>query len=273
MDSLIELIDNRIDKALNTSAHVNSLIGQVVAASNDRYDVKLFTTGAIYNLPNYSGSDVNIGEQVYVYYSGGFLSNQTAYIGASLNKPSLLKYIYGIDSTGILSNNAMKVSSLNFITLAATIINLVVNVTISSNVTGTAMFTVLADDIEYDYKPMTTINDGYTHCSFTLPVEFDSFAEHTIYIKATGVGEITQVKSYIFGFNITDSDWIMTDENDYIYEVFEDHSETWFYIGSAPRICMPQTLEGKPLTIVHATTFNFTGVTGVKIPEGIIIIE
>lgn len=64
-----------------------------------------------------------------------------------------------------------------------------------------------------------------------------------------------------------------TSEADYIYEVFADHSETWFYTGQHTSIRMPVTLEGQPLTIVHATTFNFTNVTRVEIPDGIEIIE
>ena len=72
---------------------------------------------------------------------------------------------------------------------------------------------------------------------------------------------------------ISFEDWEPTNENDYIYEVFEDHSETWFYIGSKKRVLMPTTLEDQPITIVHATTFNETAITGLKVPEGIQIIE
>lgn len=206
MDSLIELINNYIDKALNKSTYVNCLMGQIMSVSNDKCGVKIFTTGNVYDLPNFSGSDVSVGETVYVYYSGGFLSNQSAYIGASLNKPSLMKYIDGINYTGTISSTAKKISTFNFMTLAATTINLVVNVTISSNSSDTATFTVVIDGEEYDYTPMTEINDGYTHCSFTLPLTFDSMEDHIIDIKAAGVGEVTQVKAYIFGLNITDSD-------------------------------------------------------------------
>lgn len=85
-NSLIELIDGRIKKMLASSNFVNSQIGQVISVGNGVYQVKLFTTGATYALPNYSGTEISVGEKVYVYWSGGFLSNQSAYIGAALTK-------------------------------------------------------------------------------------------------------------------------------------------------------------------------------------------
>ncbi len=84
MDSLLELIDRRIEKALAKSGYINSQLGQVVETGDDVHKVKLFTTGAIYEIPNFSGSDVEQGQSVSVYWRGGFLSNQTAYIGAVL---------------------------------------------------------------------------------------------------------------------------------------------------------------------------------------------
>lgn len=273
MDSLIELIDNRIGKVLNASAHVNSLIGQVVAASNDRYDVKLFTTGAIYNLPNYSGSDVNIGEQVYVYYSGGFLSNQTAYIGASLNKPATTTFIYGTGFLGTLSPTQKKIASVYFQNTAPTTVNLVVNTVITSDTIGAVAFTILVDDEEYEYEPAVTANDGYTHCSFTLPIELSEISSHNIDIKASGVGAITQIKAYIFGVSITDSDWVMTGENDYIYIVRDNEATLLIYIGSYTRIITPLTMDGAPVTKISNSCFMNTPVEAVMISNGVITID
>lgn len=273
VDSLIELIDNRIDKALNQSAHVNSLIGQVIAASNDRYDVKLFTTGAVYNLPNYSGSDVSIGEQVYVYYSGGFLSNQTAYIGASLNKPALTTFIHGIAFLGSLSLTPKKIASVYFLNTAPTTINLVFNAVISSATVGAVTFTILVDDEEYEYEPAVTANDGYTHCSFTLPVELSEISSHNIDIKASGVGAVTQIKTYIFGVSITESDWVVTSENDYIYIVRDNEATLLIYIGSYTRIITPLTMDGAPVTKISNSCFMNTPVEAVMISNGVITID
>lgn len=273
MDSLIELIDNRIDKALNKSTYVNCLLGQVLSISNDRYNVKLFTTGAVYNLPNFSGSDVSVGETVYVYYSGGFLSNQSAYIGASLNKPALTTFIYGTEFTGDLSNTPKKVATIYFLTTAPTTINLVVNAVITSDTVGTINFAIIVDDEEYEYKPAVTANDGYTHCSFTLPIHIEEVESHTIDIKAKGVGSVSQIKAYIFGVSITEDDWIVTGENDYIYIVRDNEATLLIYTSNYTRIITPLTMDGAPVTKISNSCFMNTPVEAVMISSGVITID
>lgn len=269
MDSLIELIDNRIDKALSKSAHVNSLIGQVVATSNDKFTVRLLTTGTIYSLPNYSGSDINIGEQVYVYYSGGLLSNQTAYIGAVLTKPTALTYIYATNFLKELSSTAKKVSALYFVNTAPTTINLVFNAVIESATSDTVTFTIYIDNEAYDYAPTMTVNDGYTHCNFVLPLVFDGASEHDVAIKATGVGEITKINAYIFGTSITESEWVLTTENDYIYVIRDDEATLLKYIGAYKRIITPLTIEDNPVTAIYNTCFMNSAVEAVIISSGV----
>ena len=272
VDSLIELIDNRIDKVLEKSTHISSLVGQVVAASNDRYDVKLFTTGVIYNLPNYSGSDLVVGEQVYVYYTGGILSNQTAYIGASVTKPVSTKFIYGNGLLGALSENTRKIAAVYFKTTALTTINFVFNSVIASDSVGAVTFTILIDNEELEYQPAVTANDGYTHCSFTLPIELNEVSDHIIDVWATGVGAVTQVMTYIFGVSITDSDWTLTTENDYIYVIDNGEATLLKYIGSYKRIITPLTLEGAPVTAIYNTCFMNSAVEAVIISNGVVTI-
>lgn len=272
VDSLIELIDNRIEKVLEKSTHISSLVGQVVAASNDRYDVKLFTTGAIYNLPNYSGSDLVVGEQVYVYYTGGILSNQTAYIGASVTKPVSTKFIYGNGLLGALSENTRKIAAVYFKTTAPTTINFVFNSVIASDSVGAVTFTILIDNEELEYQPTVTANDGYTHCSFTLPIELNEVSDHIIDVWATGVGAVTQVMTYIFGVSITDSDWTLTTENDYIYVIDNGEATLLKYIGSYKRIITPLALEGAPVTAIYNTCFMNSAVEAVIISNGVVTI-
>ena len=65
MDSLLQLIDNRIQKALSNSSCVNSQIGQVISVGENKCDVKLFMSGVTYSIPNFSGSDVYENQMVY----------------------------------------------------------------------------------------------------------------------------------------------------------------------------------------------------------------
>lgn len=276
MDSLIELIDNRIENAMSKSTYVNSLIGQITSVGDSRCGVKLFTTGVVYNLPNYSGSDVVVGEKVYVYYAGGFLSNQTAYIGASLNKATKITYIEGSNTLGNLSSNPKKVSTIYFLVTAPTTINLVFNATIEAQTTDTATFAIIIDDNEYDYVPTMNINDGYTSCTFTVPVSFEDVGVHQIDIKATGVGAVTQVKSYIFGVGITKSDWIVTSDADYTYmiDMVDPTGERSLrYIANYDKIITPTTLDGNPFLSIGYETFMTKDVTAVDIQPPVTTIE
>ena len=84
VDNLFKLIDSRIQKIMSKSSHINSEIAQVLNTDGKSATVKILATNTEYVLANYSGSDIKVGDTVYVYWKGGFLSNQNAYIGAAL---------------------------------------------------------------------------------------------------------------------------------------------------------------------------------------------
>lgn len=87
MDAFNELVKQEADKAIKNSACVFSAPCVVVSAlGNQKYTVKLVTGDAQYTVMNYSGSDLQVGEAVQLFYRGNVISNQTAYIGASLKK-------------------------------------------------------------------------------------------------------------------------------------------------------------------------------------------
>lgn len=265
VDSLIELIDNRVQTTIDKSAYINSLVAQVTSVGIDKCGVKLLTTGVTYNLPNYSGSDVEVGEKVYVYYKGGFLSEQTAYIGESVSKNSKLSYILSYNFLKELSSTAQKISVIRFNTSAATTINYVFNSVIESDTSDLVTFTILIDDEEYDYISFVTANDGFTHCSFTLQLELEEASEHIIDVKATGSGEISQVKSYIFGTNIEESEWYLTTEDDYIYAIRDGEAILLIYIGSHKRIITPTTVEDVPVTAISNSCFMDSDVEAVMV--------
>ena len=282
MDVVRELIHNEAENVLNNSACIFSTPVRVVEdLDNELYVVETIATQSKYTVHNYSGSSIEVGEDVLLYFKGSIISNKSAYIGASLNKGgggntkySKIIYIMGDNTLTELTNTETQICEVNFKTLTdETTISLVFNTVIDSDTSGTAMFKIYLDDEIIDYVPTDTINIGYTHCTFNLPISIEEIGEHTISITATGIGYTEQIKGFIHGQSIEPMEELPTDENDYIYEVFNDHSETWFYIGTKKRIIMPLTLEGQPVTIVHATTFTETDVVSVRIPEGIRIIE
>lgn len=89
MDALNELIVSGAKKVVNNSACLFSAPCTVIASlGNQLYTVKLVTSGAQYNVMNYSGSNLEVGDSVQLYYRSNIISEQTSYIGASLTKDS-----------------------------------------------------------------------------------------------------------------------------------------------------------------------------------------
>lgn len=199
MDSLMELIDNRIGKALANSDCVNSQIGQVLAINDNSYDVKLFTTGSVYTLPNYSGSDLNENELVQVYWRGGFLSNQTAYIGAALTKDAPMNYLPCDISLVTLSSASQIVAEVYFTAKRKTTVILYFNAVIDADTSDDVTFTIYLDGTALSYTPQLTTVEGFNHCAFTLPVSIETVGNHELEVTASGTGSIAQIESFIEG--------------------------------------------------------------------------
>lgn len=88
-DALKELIQSGAEKAIGKSACVFSAPARVISVEgNQRYKVQLVTSEAQYILANYSGSELQVGESVQIFYRNNIISEQSAYIGASLTKES-----------------------------------------------------------------------------------------------------------------------------------------------------------------------------------------
>ena len=169
MDSLLELIDNRVQKAVAKSSHINSEIGQVVSVSGTSATVKLLATNTQYTLPNYSGFEVRIGDVVYVYWKGGFLSPQSAYIGASTRSDFATTYIDLTSTTGSMATANADVSFESVINNCT--VSLVFNAVVSATTAADFAFTIYLDNVAETYTPTgTTIAGGYVHCNFTLPL-------------------------------------------------------------------------------------------------------
>ena len=195
----MELIDNRISKALANSNCVNSQVGQVLTINDGSYDVKLFTTGAVYTLPNYSGSDLNENELVQVYWRGGFLSNQTAYIGAAFTKNEMTSFLPCTTTPTILSEANRRVALVDFSTRNETTIILYFNAVIDADESGDVTFTIYVDGTALSYTPKLTTVAGFNHCSFIIPISLTSAGDYEVVVRASGTGEVTQITSFIEG--------------------------------------------------------------------------
>jgi hypothetical protein len=201
VDSLLKLIDTRVQNAITASSHINSEIAQVISMNGTTTTVKLLSNGTEYTLPNYSGSEVRVGDVVYVYWKGGFLSARSAYIGASARANFPTAYIYGVNSTGSISSVSTQIEFESLVNDCT--VNLVFNAIISATAAGNYALTIYVDNTAETYVPTgTTIANGYVSCNFILPLSLSSVGNHTILISGSGNGAITQMKSYIFGQGI-----------------------------------------------------------------------
>lgn len=277
MGALEQIIQNEVDKKLVKSTLISTAPYRVIAIlDNELYTVKSVTNNSQFNLYNYSGSSLEVGETVQVYYRGESVTNHNAYIGASLTKPNNIVYINGEDGLNISLNERTVVSEITFDNNKTTTINVVFNSVIGSNELGDYAFEIYVDDNKQDFDIIgTVVENTFSPCSFIVPVEISEIGTHTVRIYGEGTGSIARIKSYVFGQNIFEHIIPIepTSEEDYIYYLTSNHSETIRYIGSYENIVMPTTLGEKPLTIVGMTTFNYGDVQGVTIPEGITKIE
>ena len=202
MDSLLELIDSRIEKALAKSNCVNSQIAQVISVGDSTCEVKLFTTGAKYTIPNYSGSDVRAGQLVHVYWIGGFISNQSAYIGAALTNTGATFVIPCQKSLVSLIQTDQSVARVRFTNQAKTYVIINFNAVIENESSGNVTFQILFDETALAYTPKLTTVVGFNHCSFNVYIPIEELGDHTIEIVASGVGDIIQVDSCLSGQGI-----------------------------------------------------------------------
>ena len=202
MDSLLELIDSRIEKALAKSNCVNSQIAQVLSVSGSTCEVKLFTTGAKYTIPNYSGSDIYEGQLVHVYWVGGFISNQSAYIGAALTDTGATSVIPCQKTLVSLIQTDQRVARVRFTNQAKTYVIINFNAVIENESSGNVTFQIIFDETALAYTPKLTTVVGFNHCSFNVYIPIEELGDHTIEIVASGVGDIIQVDSCLSGQGI-----------------------------------------------------------------------
>jgi len=203
VDSLLKLIDTRIQNAIAASAHINSEIAQVVSEDGKKATVKLLSTGTEYTLPNYSGSVVQTGDVVYVYWKGGFLSASSAYIGAVNYKDSASPIVInGLNTLGEIIRDNTRITIIKFKATQSVNLLIVFNANVFGTIEGDCSLEVYIDENKISHVPRETIlQDKYNLICFTLPFFCES-GEHELKILANGTGNYINICSYIYGFYI-----------------------------------------------------------------------
>ena len=87
-DSFIKVIESLNNKRENKESVLSVPCIVTEKLDNEMVKVRLVSNNAIYTVPNRSGNDVAIGENVSLFYNGTIITESQAYIGAVLNKRS-----------------------------------------------------------------------------------------------------------------------------------------------------------------------------------------
>ena len=276
-DALTELINQKIDKRIAESDIVHSLYAKVInPLENGMYVVELLPTKTQLILPNWTGSELDVDENVQVFYKGEIISERTAYIGSSFYKGDIasrnrVKYIVGTAKLGTISTTQRTIATIKFEALQKTKVFVVLNSNIWGNETGFSTVYIYMDGQMHEYVPKTTVTANYDSVqSFTLPFDVTK-GKHVVDIRASGSGDYIDIYAFVFGQGLNDKEtYDPTDEDDYIYT----GGTIIYYIGETTTPLMPVTLDNVPVTTLLPTAFcGNEELESVKIQNGVTRIE
>lgn len=278
MNDLLNLIDKRIERQLKDSKGLTSIPCRVLEIfNNNTARVLVVQNNTEYTVPNYSGSDLIIGEEAQLFCQGSISSGRFKYIGASVNKQSnsgsSFGCILGTSIVGEVFNNERTVSQININCKSESPCLLFFNATVFGSSSGNITIKCYMDEIVDDFTVIKTIHaDEHSIISFSLPL-IPTIGEHIIEISAIGIGNIISLNSYVLGniekYDIHDA----TEESDYIYINDKEESNIVYYIGESKYPEIPTTLQGLPVSKLLATSFNYSDIVSAYIPEGVEEIE
>lgn len=240
MGALEQLIQNEIDKRLAKSTLISSVPCRVVGILDDEtYTVEVVTTKTRFNLINYSGSPLSIGESVQVYYRGDALTSKSGYIGASLTKGGdggKDVYILGTKTLGSLTVTEKTFCNVAVKALKETTITLGFNANILGLTSGDYVFKFYVDSEQYDYVVKgNDVADKYENCNVILPISL-TVGEHIVEINGSGSGTVEDLKAFVSGQDITNGNVTIRQKADYTPFNFESLSTTlidWNISGTA----------------------------------------
>lgn len=277
VEPIFDLIEQRVGKVLKDSDYLIAVPARVtLPLSNGMYAVELISNHTQFVVPNWSGTELDTGDNVHLFYKGDTLSERTAYIGAAMFKPeganrNKIKYIIGSNFLGEISSTARSVCEITWESVQNQNVFISFNANILGTDTGSVTLYIYMDETLHEFQPTMSITQDQTYTqNFLLPFKAD-VGMHTVKIQAEGVGEYTDIYGFVFGQGLKEDadDFDPTNENDYVYI----GGTIIYYKGRSRRPAIPTTLDGNPVTELQLTAFNNSKVEAVKIPEGVLIID
>ena len=240
MGAFEDLVQREIDKRLAKSTLISTAPCRVIEVLDDeKYLVQLITNNSKIKLTNYSGSPLEVGENAQVFYRGDIITQQSAYIGASLTKGGdggKDVYILGTKTLGSLTVAEKTFCNVAVKALKETTITLGFNANILGLTNGDYVFKFYVDSEQYDYVVKgNDVADKYENCNVILPISL-TIGEHIVEINGSGSGTVEDLKAFVSGQDITNGNVTIRQKADYTPFNFESLSTTlidWSITGSA----------------------------------------
>lgn len=230
MGAFEDLVQREIDKRLAKSTLISTAPCRVIEVLDDeKYLVQLITNNSKIKLANYSGSPLEVGENVQVFYRGDIITQQSAYIGASLTKGGdggKDVYILGTKTLGSLTVTEKTFCNVAVKALKETTITLGFNANILGLTSGDYVFKFYVDSKQYDYVVKgNDVADKYENCNVILPISL-TVGEHIVEINGSGSGTVEDLKAFVSGQDITNGNVTIRQKADYTPFNFESLSTT-----------------------------------------------
>lgn len=139
--------------------------------------------------------------------------------------------------------------------------------------TGNGLLTVAikVNGIQQDLQPKINQN-GYETLHFTLPVRI-SGGKSNVEILADGVSEIENIKTFVWGQEITPETPDLTDDNDYTYVVRDNLTTVTGFLGTTLYPYIPDILGGCKTSYISYGAFKKTKIENCYIPDGVVEIK
>lgn len=225
-DAITEYVEQVCDKKIKDSQCVMAVPASVKKVlSNGMCLVRLIANDTELVIPNWSGCDVVIGDEVRVFFTGSIISERTAYIGAAtyvVNRQwSCVSGNFIIDEgsqsdvrpKGIrrIIHGTTNISKYGFRSTHKQTVLVTFNGVVQGGdaETGTSQVDIYVDGNRYDfsYKASVFVR-GRVYCqNFTLPFLIDE-GNHTIEVKISGTDNDTgfyiDANSYVVGQGLTE---------------------------------------------------------------------
>lgn len=273
---IIDLIDSRISQALSQTNYLRSIPCEVLRIlNNGNVEVSTVSSDTIYTVPNLTGTALSVGQNVQLFYQGSLSHYKMMFIGGVVPNELSLNYVSDIKNNILLTSNSKPINEIEI--QAYYDVNAFFNININYDMASgvNTVFEIYIDDEKQ--KEITTsayFDTPKQQFCYSFPFAI-SQGLHKVRLNAIGDSEMIECYCYVMGIGIEkyEPTYDDTTDADYIYNVDNGETTVYYYIGNSSRPRIPDTIGGGDTKVLSCTSFNYSGINRVLIPDGTETIE